>query len=59
MARILVRLHVVAFTFTLLEEDQATSAAGNHILAVFKQPESYEYLKLALADITDEVQHLQ
>lgn len=53
------RLHVVAFTFTLLEEDQATSAAGNHILAVFKQPESYEYLKLALADIIDEVQHLK
>ena len=53
------RLHVVAFTFTLLEEDQATSAARNHILAVFKQPESYEYLKLALADIVDEVQHLK
>ena len=45
------RLHVVAFTFTLLEEDQAGSAAGNHTLAVFKQPESYDSLKLALADI--------
>ena len=30
------RLHVIAFTFTLLDEDHATSAAGNHILAVFK-----------------------
>ena len=51
------RLHVIAFTFTLLDEHQATSA--NHILAVFKQPESYEYLKLALADIIDEVEHLK
>ena len=47
------RLHVVAFTFTLLEEEQAGSAAGNHILAVIKQPESYESLKLALADIAE------
>ena len=53
------RLHVIAFTFTLLDEDQATSAAGNHILAIFKQPESYKYLKLALADIIDEVEHLK
>ena len=53
------RLHVVAFTFTLLEEDQAGSAAGNHILAVFKQPESYSCLKLALADIIAEVKELE
>ena len=53
------RLHVVAFTFTLLEEDQAGSAAGNHILAVFKQPESYDSLKLALADIIAEVKELK
>ena len=53
------RLHVVAFTFTLLDENQATSAAGNHILAIFKQPESYECLKLALADIIHEVEHLK
>ena len=53
------RLHVVAFTFTLLDENQATSAAGNHILAIFKQPESYECLKLALTDIIHEVEHLK
>ena len=53
------RLHVIAFIFTLLDEDQATSAAGNHILAVFKQPEFYVYLKLALADIINEVEHLK
>ena len=45
------RLHIVAFTFTLLDENQACSVAGNHILAVFKQPESYNCLKLALEDI--------
>lgn len=53
------RLHVIVFTFTLLDENQATSAAGNHILAVFKQPESYDYLKLALVDIIREVEHLR
>ena len=53
------RLHVVAVTFTLLDENQATYAAGNHILAIFKQPESYECLKLALADIIHEVEHLK
>ena len=30
-------LHVVAFTFTLLEEDQAASAAGNHIGAIARR----------------------
>ena len=53
------RLHVVAFTFTVLEEDQPGSAAGNHILAVFKQPESYDSCKLALADLIVEVQELK
>ena len=52
------RLHVVAFTFTLLDENQACSAAGNHVLAVFKQPESYDCLKLALEDIIKEVEEL-
>lgn len=42
------RLHIVVFTFTLLDEDQTGSAAGKHILAVFKQPESYGCLKLTL-----------
>ena len=53
------RLHVVAFTFTLLNENQSASAAGNHILAVFKQPESYNCLKLALADIINEAKELK
>lgn len=43
------RLHVVAFMFTLLEEDHT---AGNHILAVFKQLES-------LTDIISEVKELK
>ena len=49
---------MVAFTFTLLDENQACSAAGNHILAVFKQPESYDCLKLALEDIIKEIEEL-
>ena len=38
-------LHVVAFTLTLLDENQACSVAENHILAVFKQPELYDCLR--------------
>ena len=52
------RLHVVIFTFTLLEEEQFCSSIGNHILAVFKQPESYQCLKSALADIISDVEQL-
>ena len=45
------RLHVVIFTFTLLEEEQYCSSVGNHTSVIFKQPESYDCLKSALADI--------
>ena len=44
------RLHVVTFTFTLLDEGQrACSYEGNHVLAVFKEPEKYDTVKNALA----------
>ena len=53
------RLHVVTFTFTLLEEgNKAHSSDGNHILAVFKEPEKYESVKAALEDISGEVERL-
>ena len=53
------RLHVVCFTFTLLEEsDKTGSFEGNHILAIFKTPESYGYLKKALEDIIKDVEQL-
>lgn len=52
------RLHVVIFTFTLLEEEQFCSSIGNHILAIFKQPESYQCLKSALTDIISDVEQL-
>ena len=43
------RLHVVCFTFTVLEESEITgSYKGNHALAVFKTPEKYTFLKMAL-----------
>ena len=47
------------FTFTLLNEGRkACSSEGNHILAVFKEPEKYEPVKNALSDITAEVEKL-
>ena len=53
------RLHVICFTFTILEEEKTGSYEGNHIVAVFKEPESYDSLKNALADLIEEVEWLQ
>ncbi len=53
------RLHVVSFTFTLLDEVETTASfEGSHILAIFKEPEKYEKLEIALADIRDDVEQL-
>ena len=47
------------FTFTLLNKGRkACSSEGNHILAVFKEPEKYESVKNTLSDITAEVEKL-
>lgn len=41
-------LHFVNFSFTLLDEgDLAYSTAGNHCIAIFKEAESYESMKLS------------
>lgn len=50
-------MHVINFTYTILEED--LSWQGNHPLAIFKSEESYTYLKSALEDIINEVGELQ
>lgn len=53
------RLHVINFTFTLLNKgEQAYSAEGNHSLAIFREPETYESLQHALEDIITEVDSL-
>lgn len=53
------RLHVVNFTFTLLEEGaHAYSYEGNHTLAIFKEAEKYEQLRMALEDVRKEVEQL-
>ena len=46
------------YIFTLLEEEQYCLTLGNHILAIFKQSESYESLRSALADIITDVKRL-
>ena len=52
-------LHVVNFTFALLDEgSKAYTYEGNHILAIFKEPEDYESLKRALEDVISEVEKL-
>ena len=38
-------LHV-NFTFTILEGDRAHGATGNHCIAIFKESESYDAMKL-------------
>ena len=52
------RLHVVNFAFTILEENIAQSAAGNHCIAIFKEPEKYEPMKKCLKDIVREVESI-
>ena len=53
------QLHVVNFTFTLLEEGSlAHSSQGSHILAVLKEPEKYDTWKNGLSDIRTEVENL-
>ena len=52
-------LHVVNFGFTILDKGEAAySAAGNHCLAIFKEPETYESLKAALRNIASDVESL-
>ena len=52
-------MHVVNFGFTLLDEgSKAYSAEGNHFLAIFKEPESYDSLEKCLSDIVKEVERL-
>ena len=53
------RLHVVNFGFTILDEgESAYSASGNHCIAIFKETEDYNSLKIALQDIVAEVESL-
>ena len=50
---------MVNFGFTLLDEgSKAYSAEGNHCLAIFKEPESYNSLEKCLSDIVKEVERL-
>ena len=52
-------LHVVNFAFTLLNEgDAAYSASGNHCIAILKESEDYNSLKVGLRDIIKEVEQL-
>lgn len=53
-------MHVINFTFTLLDEGASSySREGNHILAIIKESEQYDSLRLALADLRDEVETLE
>ena len=48
------------FAFTILEEgDRAHSAAANHCIAIFKESESYDAMKLCLTDIVEDVERLK
>lgn len=53
-------LHVINFTFTLLDEGSlAYGYEGNHTLAILKEPENYESLAKGLEDIRLEVERLK
>ena len=50
-------LHVVNFAFTLVDEGDTTS--GNHCIAILKESESYDAMKLVLRDIIQEVESIK
>jgi len=46
------RLNVTCFGFAILDEGElAYSATGNHCIAIWRESESYESLKMAVQDI--------
>lgn len=53
-------LHVINFTFTLIEEGSlAYGCEGNHSLAILKEPENYDSLSKGLEDLRKEVENLK
>ena len=53
------RIHCVTFAFTLLDEaDSVSSVDGIHPIAIFREPESYDSLSFALADVIQEIGEL-
>ena len=49
----------MVFSFTILDEvDSVSSVDGIHPIAIFREPESYDSLSLALADVVKEVAEL-
>ena len=51
-------VHLVNFTFTLVDERVAGSCEGNYVLAIINCEDKYETLSLALTDIIEEVDTL-
>ena len=49
----------MVFSFTILDEvDSISSVDGIHRIAIFREPESYDSLSMALADVVKEVAEL-
>ena len=53
------RLHVITFTFTLPDFQNAKAASGKFLLAAFKTKECYDSLKIALQDIILETREMK
>ena len=54
MAHVLESDYTASALHSVLEESETTgSYEGNYVLAVFKTPEKYAFLKMALEDIKD------
>ncbi|XP_071853409.1 uncharacterized protein [Apostichopus japonicus] len=49
-------LHVVNFTFTILNDPNAMSSNGNYLIAVFQDKEGYQAIKAHLVDLRSEIQ---
>ena len=52
-------MHLINFTFTLLDEvETRNSAAGNHTLAILKASKTYDDLQNGLSDLAQEIEYI-
>jgi len=52
-------LNIINFAFTILEDNRAQSASGNHVFAILKTTEGYDEILAGLQDICDEARDIE
>ena len=52
-------VHLVVIAFSLVDDENASSPYGCHVVALINTTENYENLEESLTDIADELRHLK